>query len=158
MARCHRWPTSPAGRRAGRAYALLLDRGLFRVGLACPANAEFELVQGHDPHGFASASELSLFRRALSSANLRVLSTVMWDGRETFRDATLPTGFATIHFDLADQANAATTGHAQGAPLTQEQRESIVAFEMQIFTAQQFDFRAGMLDADGARRGGPGRS
>ena len=45
-------------------------------------------------------------------------------------------------------------GTPRAQPLTQEQRESIVAFEMQIFTAQQFDFRAGMLDADGAQ-GGP---
>jgi hypothetical protein len=63
-------------------------------------------------------------------------------------------GFASIHFDLADQANSATTGHAQGQPLTQEQRDEIVAFEMQVFTAQQFDLRAGMLDAAGAK-GGP---
>jgi cytochrome c peroxidase len=138
-----------------KAYALLLDRGLIRVGIGIPqAGAEFELVQVSDPYGYASARELSLFRRPLASANLRFLSTVMWDGRETFKDATQPTGFATIHFDLADQSNSATTGHAQGQPLSQEQRESIVAFEMQLFTAQQMDFRAGILDADGAR-GGP---
>src|SRR4030095_5902881 len=34
-----------------RAYALLLDRGLIRVGIGIPqAGAEFELVQGSDPH------------------------------------------------------------------------------------------------------------
>jgi cytochrome c peroxidase len=138
-----------------RAYALLLDRGLIRVGIGMPqANSEFELVQVEDPYGYASARELSLFRRPLASANLRFLSTVMWDGRETFKDSTSPTGFATIHFDLADQSNAATTGHAQGQPLSQAQRESIVAFEMQLFTAQQMDFRAGVLTSEGAR-GGP---
>src|SRR5262245_3783358 len=68
-----------------QAYALLLDRGLIRVGIGMPqANAEFELVQVEDPYGYASARELSLFRRPLASANLRFLSTVMWDGRETF--------------------------------------------------------------------------
>ncbi len=47
----------------------------------------------------------------------------MWDGRETFRDATHATGFATLPFDLADQSNAATLGHAQAAaPLTDAQR------------------------------------
>jgi hypothetical protein len=137
-----------------KAYALLLDRGLIRVGIGMPANAEFELQSVSDPYGYASASQLSLFRRPLPAANLRFLSTVMWDGRETFKDATQPTGFASIHFDLADQANSATTGHAQGQPLTQDQRDAIVAFEMQVFTAQQFDFRAGMLDASGAK-GGP---
>ena len=138
-----------------RAYALLLDRGLIRVGLGIPqGGAEFELVQVDDPYGYASAHELSLFRRPLPAANLRFLSAVMWDGRETFKDSTQPTGFASIHFDLADQANSATTGHAQGQPLTQEQRDEIVAFEMQVFSAQQFDLRAGMLDAAGAK-GGP---
>jgi cytochrome c peroxidase len=137
-----------------RAYALLLDRGLIRVGIGVPANAEFELEAVSDPHGYASAAELSLFRRPLPSANLRFLSTVMWDGRETFKDPSQTTGFATIHFDLADQSNAATTGHAQGQPLSQDQRDAIVGYEMQIFTAQQFDFRAGMLDAAGAK-GGP---
>jgi hypothetical protein len=138
-----------------QAYALLLDRGLIRVGIGMPqAGAEFELVQVEDPYGYASARELSLFRRPLASANLRFLSTVMWDGRETFKDSTSSTGFASIHFDLADQSNAATTGHAQGHPLSQAQRESIVAFEMQLFTAQQMDFRAGVLTRGGAR-GGP---
>jgi len=145
--------SSYAARR--QAFALLLDRGLIRVGIGMPAaGAEFELVAVDDPYGFASAKELSLFRRPLPSANLRFLSTVMWDGRETFKDSSSPTGFATIHFDLSDQANGATTGHAQGQPLSQEQRESIVNFEMQLFTAQAFDFRAGALNADGAE-GGP---
>ena len=139
-------------RRQG--YALLLDRGLIRVGLPIPAGAEFELAEVNDPYGYASARELSLFRRPLPAANLRFLSTVMWDGRETFKAPTQPTGFATLHFDLADQANSATTGHAQGQPLSEEQRDSIVAFEMQVFTAQRMDFRAGMLDERGAA-GGP---
>jgi len=137
-----------------RAYALLLDRGLIRVGIGIPSNAEFELQAVSDPYGYASARELSLFRRPLPAANLRFLSTVMWDGRETFKDPSQPNGFATIHFDLADQANSATTGHAQGQPLSGDQRDAIVAFEMQVFTAQRFDFRAGMLDLDGAQ-GGP---
>ena len=137
-----------------RAYALLLDRGVIRIGIGMPANAEFELQSVSDPYGYASASQLSLFRRPLPAANLRFLSTVMWDGRETFKDPTQLSGFASIHFDLADQANGATTGHAQGQPLTQDQRDAIVAFEMQVFTAQQFDFRAGMLDVYGAT-GGP---
>ena len=137
-----------------RAYALLLDRGLIRIGIGMPANAEFELQSVSDPYGYASANQLSLFRRPLPAANLRFLSTVMWDGRETFKDASQPTGFATIHFDLADQANAATTGHAQGQPLSQQLRDEIFAYEMQVFTAQQFDFRVGMLDVEGAK-GGP---
>ncbi len=145
--------STPDARRG--AFGLLLDRALFRVGMGIPASAEFELVEVDDPYGFASARELSLFRRALPSTNLRLLSTVMWDGRETFRDASSSTGFAAIHFDLADQSNAATLGHAQAAvPLDDAQREAIVGFEMQLFTAQAWDRRAGSLQILGAQ-GGP---
>ena len=140
-----------------QAFGLLLDRALIRVGIGLPENEtrEFDLVAVDDPYGFASATQLSLFRRILPSTNLRFLSTVMWDGRETFRDPNSSTGFATIHFDLADQANGATQGHAQAAaPLDDAQREAIVSFEMQLFTAQIWDWRAGYL-ADRGAQGGP---
>jgi hypothetical protein len=144
------------------AYSMLLDKGLIRVGIGIPANAEFELIAVDDPYGYASANELSLFRRPLPSTNLKFLSTVMWDGRETFLDATskdciLGTTkcFATLHFDFAHQSNSATVGHAQAAqPLTDAQREAIVAFETTLFTAQVFDHDAGELHARHAR-GGP---
>ena len=135
--------------RARRAaYSMLLSKGLIRVGIGVPANAEFELVDVDDPYGFASAAELSLFRRPLPSTNLTFLSAVMWDGRETFAGQSM-------HFDLADQANAATLGHAQAAhPLTDAQREAIVEFEAGLFTAQSDDDNAGDLRGQGAR-GGP---
>jgi hypothetical protein len=144
------------------AYGMLLDKGLIRVGVGIPANAEFDLIAVDDPYGYASAAELSLFRRPLPSTNLKFLSTVMFDGRETFKDPTsldciagTTTCFASIHFDLADQSNAATTGHAQAAtPLTTEQREAIVAFEGSLYTAQIVDDEAGRLDARQAH-GGP---
>jgi len=138
-----------------RAYRLLLDRALIRVGIGLPEVREFDLAAVDDPYGFASAQELSLFRRILPSTNLRFLSTVMWDGRETFRDASSPTGFASLHFDLADQSNKATEGHAQAAsPLDDAQREAIVSFEMQLFTAQVWDRQARDLTAGNAQ-GGP---
>jgi len=144
------------------AYSMLLTKGLIRIGIGLPANAEFDLVAVDDPYGYASANELSLFRRPLPATNLGFLSTVMWDGRETFldpasTDCLLGTTkcFATIHFDLADQSNSATVGHAQAVqPLTAEQRESIVAFETTLFTAQIFDDDAGELSARHAH-GGP---
>ena len=144
------------------AYSMLLSKGLIRVGIGIPANAEFVLVAVDDPYGHASASDLSLFRRPLPSTNLNFLSTLMWDGRETFLDPAskeciLGTSkcFSSMHFDLADQSNAATMGHAQALqPLTAEQRESIVAFETTLFTAQVFDRDAGELTARGAH-GGP---
>ena len=144
------------------AYSMLLSKALIRVGIGIPANAEFVLDAVDDPYGHASATDLSLFRRPLPSTNLKFLSTLMWDGRETFKDPAsqdciLGTSncFASMHFDLADQSNAATTGHAEAAqPLTSAQREAIVAFEMTLFTAQVFDLDAGWLAARQAL-GGP---
>ena len=137
-----------------RAYALLLDRGLIRVGIGVPASAEFELVGVEDPYGFASARELSLFRRPLAATNLRFLSTVMWDGRETFKDPAASTGFASLHFDLAHQASDATAGHAQATrQLTEADQQAIVSFELEVHTAQEWDRRAGPLGAAGAQGG-----
>ena len=123
------------------AYSMLLSKGLIRVGIGIPAGAEFELIGVDDPYGFASASQLSLFRRPLPSTNLKFLSTVMWDGRETFAGKT-------IDFDLLDQANGATLGHAQAAQsISAETARAIVDFETSLFTAQAYDDQAGRLTA-----------
>ena len=52
-----------------------------------------------------------MYRRPLPTTNLGFLSTVMWDGRETFQDPAstdclfgTTTCFAPLPFDLADQA------------------------------------------------------
>jgi cytochrome c peroxidase len=144
------------------AYSMLLSKGLIRVGIGIPPGAEFDLVAVDDPYEYASANELSLFRRPLPATNIKFLSTVMWDGRETFKDPAshdcviaTTTCFAAIPFDLSDQANSATLTHAQGAGgLTDDQRQAIVAFETGLFTAQVFDAAAGPLAAHGAI-GGP---
>jgi cytochrome c peroxidase len=131
-----------------QAYNLLLTKGLIRVGIGIPANAEFELAGVDDPYGYASSSELSLFRRPLPSTNLRFLSAVMWDGRESVPGAGLQE-------DLIRQALDATQGHAQLAGvLTQDQLNDIVDFEMGLTTAQASDVNAGKLDTQGAQ-GGP---
>ncbi|TMQ26441.1 MAG: hypothetical protein E6J90_04380 [Deltaproteobacteria bacterium] len=129
------------------AYSMLLTRGLIRVGLSIPATAEFELVAVDDPYHFASAAQLSLFRRPLPSTNLKFDSAVMWDGREVVPGATIAT-------DLSNQANDATVGHAQGSPLTPAQRSSIVQFETELATAQIYDRQAKDLRDAGAS-GGP---
>lgn len=157
-------PNADVSSRAARekAYSMLLDKALIRVGIAIPDTAQFELVKVDDPYGFASAKELSLFRRPLPTTNMRFLSTLMWDGRETFKSSSstdcifgTTTCFAPLHFDLTDQSNAATVGHAQAtAALTDAQREAIVGFEMGLFTAQIEDHHAGRLTVHGAT-GGP---
>jgi hypothetical protein len=146
-----------------RAYSMLLSKGLIRVGIGIADDAQFELVAVDDPYGYASARELSLFRRPLPTTNLRFLNTVMWDGRETFRSDTSTdclfgtlTCFAPLQFDLRHQSNEATVGHAQASvALTEAQRLAIVDFEMQLVTAQATDRLAGRLDVQGAT-GGPG--
>ncbi|HXU74620.1 MAG TPA: hypothetical protein VN947_35235 [Polyangia bacterium] len=129
--------STEAARRV--AYAMLLGKGLIRVGIGIPAGAEFGLSEVDDPYGYASASELSLFRRPLPSTNLGFLSTVMWDGRETFVEQPLS-------FDLMDQANGATLGHAQAAAaLDSSTKASIVAFESALYTAATYDNNVGSL-------------
>lgn len=146
------------------AYSMLLTRGVIRVGMPIPAGAEFTLSAVDDPYGFASATELSLFRRPLPSANLKFASTVMWDARETLADAQSPICirdavpaqcFASLDTNLLHQANSAVRGHAEAAQdLTAAEQRAIVDFEKSLFTAQSQSNVAGDLTAGGAL-GGP---
>jgi cytochrome c peroxidase len=146
------------GRR--KAYSLLINRGLIRVALPTPPGAEFNVVSVANPYGCGDTSTLSMYRRPLPSTNLRFLSTLMWDGREsTPQTGTQKITFATnpgdLLADLAHQSLDATNGHAQGSsPLTPQQQQVIVDFEMALTTAQAYDYRAGALDSNGAT-GGP---
>jgi hypothetical protein len=154
-----------------KAYTMLLTKGLIRIGVGVPLGAEYDLVSVDDPYGYASASELSLFRRPLPTANLRFLSTVMWDGRETLVDTNSPPlpgsnclkpPFALKCFypvapnDLGHQANDATLTHAQAMVpgLTAAAQAAIVSFETTLTFAQAVDFNAGPLWVGGAA-GGP---
>jgi cytochrome c peroxidase len=122
--------STPAARE--EAYQLLINKGLIRVGLEIPANAQYAVVDVNDPYGCTSNPDtgltsptsgiVSVYRRPLPTANLGFLSTIMWDGREPslehqVLDATL------IHA----QANAPGPGAAQQA--------QIVDFQSAIFTA-----------------------
>ncbi len=148
------------------AFSMLLTKGVIRVGIGIPAGAEFVLAAVDDPYGYASSAQLSLFRRPLPATNLRlspastngnpkdqpvptpVLTTVMWDGRET-----LP-GHDIIS-DLLDQAMGATLGHAQAiAGLASADLQAIVDFETGLHTAQSVDANAGDLSLNGGN-GGP---
>jgi len=135
------------------AYAMLLSKGLIRVGLPIPANADFDLISVNDPYGYASAAELSLFRRPLPAANLRFLSTVMWDGRE---GTAMGIDAATLlRLALGTQALDATFGHAQaGTPVGAPGLAEIADFELGIYAAQASSTVAGALDALSAY-GGP---
>lgn len=132
------------------AYSMLINKAVIRIGLKLPAHAEFALVGVSDPYGYvrlAPDAELSLFRRPLPATNLKFLSAVMWDGRETQPGKS-------ITVDLRNQANSATIGHAQGTPLSAAQRTEIVTFEKALFTAQITDKKALSLTAP-KLKGGP---
>lgn len=146
------------GRRA--ASSLLLNKGLFRIAIAVPANAEFTVVNVVNPYGCGDPATLSMYRRPLPATNLDALSAVMWDGREssvqTSTQPITPGSYSVaLMADLEHQALDATNGHAQAStPLTPQQQQEIAAFEAALATAQAFDYQAGPLNRKGAT-GGP---
>jgi cytochrome c peroxidase len=143
-----------------RAYSLLIDKGLIRIGLSMPGPSilQFKVTQVDDPYGCNTSSvtglanptnpTFSVYRRPLPSTNLGFLNfgpgsatAFMWDGREP---------------SLTNQAKDATLGHAQANPVpgpTDAQLAEIVAFESGIFTAQEIDREAGSLHDAGATGG-----
>lgn len=145
-------PSAKVGTVAERvfAYRLLLSKGLIRISLNVPAGAQFSILSIQDPYACpqTTLTQPAMYRRPLPSTNLSFLATVMWDGRETFAGNT-------INQDLTQQASDATTGHAQAtvAP-SPDQLAQIVSFETSLFTAQNYDDGAGLLNAAGAN-GGP---
>jgi hypothetical protein len=155
----HNIDTSTVGGRR-RAYSLLINKGLIRIAIQLPPKAEFNVVSVVNPYGCGDPTTLSMYRRPLPSTNLRFLSTVMWDGRESSTQTgtqkiTFPTNPSDLLADLAHQSLDATNGHAQAStPLTPQQQQAIVDFEMALATAQAIDYRAGALNANGAT-GGP---
>lgn len=153
--------TVARGDRSG--HSLILHNGLIRVALPVPANAEYSISVVHDPYGCALEIDpkthllsASVYRRPLPSANLSLLSAVMFDGRETVAPLTNPGTFiANLRTNLVHQAIDATTGHAEAAgPPGDAAVNAIVDFELSLFTSQYRDREAGDLGADGAM-GGP---
>ena len=142
------------------AYSLLRTRGLLRIAVVLPGSRDFEVTSVENPYGCGETATLSVYRRPLAATNLRFLSALMWDGREsasqTGTSAITSDNYpGALMADLAHQAVVATLGHAQAviAP-TADQQQQIVAFEFGLTTAQADDNAAGTLSADGAS-GGP---
>jgi hypothetical protein len=143
----------------------VLNYGLIRVQIGIPANADFVLASATNPKACAIApgssaagGKLFLFRRPLPSSNLVFDTAIMWDGRETLQKLATGAGEqlqSPLLFDLADQANAATMGHAQGSSINASGAQTeIVAFETNLFTAQSsMQFQGLTLTDDGASGG-----
>ena len=163
-------PTSPSQGPNNALSSEVLNYGLIRIELGIPTTANFTLASATNPKGCAIppgsagvGGQLFLFRRPLPSTNLIFDSAIMWDGRETLQKLTTAAGFqslAPLLFDLADQANSATTGHAQGASIVGTPAQAdIVTFETNLYTSQVLLFQPSpglfaLLTADGAN-GGP---
>jgi len=135
-----------------QAFSQILSKALIRVSVQVPDNAEFEIVGIQDPYNCpeTTATNPALYRRPLPAANLKFLSTVMWDGRETIFGA-IPGKSIDLTQSLANQARDATMGHAQGNAPTPQQLAQIVDFERGLYTAQAIDQHAGGLNSDAAR-------
>lgn len=153
----------PSANLKGRAaHSLLLDRGLIRVGITLPEHPEFTIQVVRDPYGCAITTDpatgrplISVYRRPLPSTNLRFLSAVMFDGRETVLPLNNAQTFQNnLYQDLTAQAISAVEGHAQGQPPSAEKIDEIVRFEAGLSTAQVRDNDAGSLAAHQAG-GGP---
>jgi cytochrome c peroxidase len=144
------------------AYSMLLTKGVIRFDLAVPGNAEFVVDTVEDPYGYASAQVLSVFRRPLPTANLKYLSTVMWDARDTLLDrgsdlclVGTASCYGALALNLALQANHAVKAHAQAnQELSAEDLAAILRFETGLFTAQVVDNAARNLTGRGGL-GGP---
>lgn len=154
-------PTAAPGQRLN--FSLLRHYGLIRIGLTVPSNAQFTITAVHDPYGCALVTDpstgeqtLSTYRRPLPGTNLRFLSSVMFDGRETVAPLTSQATFAAnLITDLKHQALDATLGHAQASVTPSDaQLMEMVNFELSLNSAQALDFGAGNLSRDGAN-GGP---
>ncbi len=174
-------PSLPQAERDS--HSLLLEHGLFRIARPWPprmANGEliepqFTIEVIRDPsacnldatYGLRSPHPMiSVFRRPRPAANLRYVLAVGYDF-EPKNGLPLPidpeTGRRMSGNLLADsragtldgQAYDAISSHldAQGR-LDAAQVKAILAFEMQLYTAQSASFVGGMLNAGGAL-GGP---
>src|SRR4051812_29871962 len=146
-----------------RAFSLLLTKGVIRVTLDVPAGAEFEITDVDDPYRCRTSSaandgsaevrsaspirSASVYRRPLPTANLKFISAVMWDGRESVPGQAIRAG-------LLRQAHDAVTSHAQGVPPRGDKLQKIVEFELGLFAAQVESPAGDRLD-DGLAIGGP---
>ena len=144
------------------AYSLLRTRGLIRIAIAVPPNADYAVTSVQNRYGCNETDTISIYRRPLPATNLRFLSAVMFDGRES-SPATGTTKIlynnypVSLQSDLMHQAMDATNGHAQASPpvsILDPRLPPIISFEMGLTTAQAYGNHAGLLNLEGAN-GGP---
>ncbi len=146
-------------------HSLLLEKGLIRIMMPVPSNADFTIEVVSDPttcnvdpvySTTATGTRIvSVFRRPLISAAMRFKEEAL-----AFPGPPLPPPLVTNNMsdgreaDLFQQAIGATMGHAQATkPPSETQLAQIVAFERGIFSAQIHDNKAGLLTTPGVPGG-----
>ena len=154
-----------------KSHSLLLNRGLIRVYLPIPRNAEFSIEVVSDPpacntsptYGLKSANPMvSVYRRPRMAANLKYVTNpgpaiVLKLGALADKDPATgrPVGMNMMadarEATLTTQAHSASLGHLQAAAVTDEQLRRIVDFERQVYVAENSDRNGGNL----AEPGGP---
>ena len=154
---------------AASSHSLLLNRGLFRVGMPWPPRGitpEFTIELVRDPtgvnrdpvYGLTSATPtVSVFRRPRVVANLKYVTSP--DGLFNVKlgvlmDKDPDTGLPSSMNIMADARAASLSVQAQGAyhdhqggqgPLPGAELDRILAFEKQVYVAQVWDTRGGSL-------------
>ena len=163
-------------------HSLLLEKGLFRIALPWPpkdrdgrvVDPEFSIEVISDPTGCnthpiyglkGNESSVSVYRRPRPVANMKYAAstggffniktgmpldkdpeTGMRVGMNLMSDSRAPT--------LRWQARDAAKNHLEmKGELSEEQLQAIVAFEMQVYSAQSFHTLAGTLTGGGATAG-----
>lgn len=157
-------PRLPQG--AESSHSLLLNRGLFRIGLPWPpagskGKPEFTIEVVRDPSGVNLDSTyglngvnptVSVFRRPRPVANLKY---VMATNAETGKPAGTNLMTDARHLTLTQQAFGAYKDHQEGrqGQLPQDEMQTIIAFENQVYVAQSFDRWGGSLVEPGGASG-----
>jgi hypothetical protein len=145
------------------AHSLLVNHGLVRIALPVPDNAQFTLQTVYDPYGCADTVDsstgkrmLSVYRRPLPSTNLKFLSAVMFDGRETVAPLNNAARSRPTSSPISSikRLTRRLDTRKPASPQRARRCRPIVNFEMSLFSAQLRDNAAGTLAAQGAS-GGP---
>jgi len=126
----------------------LLQHGVTRFPVGLPDTAEFTVTDVKDPSGFATPSQLIIFRRPSPTANEAKVAQTNW--------AFQPSDFGAVDVPtfLVPNAQGASFFHLQNPALPTALAQQIADFSLGLFIAQAFDNAAGALDAGGAK-GGP---
>jgi mono/diheme cytochrome c family protein len=166
-------------------HSLLLNRGLFRIGLQWPPHdrqgrvikPEFTIEVVRDPtgvnldtdYGLTGANPtVSVFRRSRPVANMKYVMSpddaalnkpgaVLATDPETGLPVAMNLMSDSRHLTLKPQALAAYRDHQEGRhSLSRDQLREIVEFEMQIYVAQSVDKWGGsLIEAGGPTGLGP---